>query len=120
MYIKMSNFDVINDSEGKEYLVFDRSELYDDSQIGAKLEDFEILKKLNTPPAEQNQSKPKEEQKDNKLTTNENEIEEEEDDDDDDEQSKEGKNNLGTNEDLQGKLKKNEEISGKSIPGNKK
>ena len=42
----MSNFDVINDSEGKEYLVFDRSELYDDSQIGAKLEDFEILKRL--------------------------------------------------------------------------
>ena len=42
----MSNFDVINDSEGKEYLVFDRAELYDDSQIGDKLEDFEILKRL--------------------------------------------------------------------------
>ena len=42
----MSNFDVIKNLEGKEYLIFDSSELYDDSQMGNKLEDFEILRKL--------------------------------------------------------------------------
>ena len=42
----MSNFDVINDSEGKEYLMFDSSELYDDSLIGGKSSDYEILRKL--------------------------------------------------------------------------
>ena len=42
----MSGFDVIKDSEGKEYLVFDSGELYDDSQMGNKSDDFEILKKL--------------------------------------------------------------------------
>ena len=42
----MSNFDIIEDEEGKEYLIFDRSELYDDSQIGDKFEHFEILKRL--------------------------------------------------------------------------
>ena len=42
----MSNFDTITDTEGKEYLVFDSSELYDDSQMGDKLDDFEILRKL--------------------------------------------------------------------------
>jgi serine/threonine protein kinase len=42
----MSNFDVINDSEGKEYLMFDSSELYDDSLIGDKSSDYEILRKL--------------------------------------------------------------------------
>ena len=42
----MSNFDTIKDSYGKEYLVFDSSELYDDSQVGNKSEDFEILRKL--------------------------------------------------------------------------
>ena len=79
-------------------------------------------KKLNTPPAEQNQAQPNEEQKDIKQTTNENEEDEDEDEGDEegDVESTEGKNKLGTNEDLQGKLKKNEEISGKSIPGNKK
>ena len=37
---------VVKDSEGKEYIVFDESELYDDSQMGDKLEDFEILQIL--------------------------------------------------------------------------
>ena len=44
----MSNFDVINDAMGKEYLVFDSSELYDDYQMGNKSDDFEILKKLGS------------------------------------------------------------------------
>ena len=42
----MSNFDTITNTEGKEYLVFDSSELFDDSQMGNKSDDFEILKKL--------------------------------------------------------------------------
>ena len=42
----MSNFDVIKDSDGKEYLMFDSSELYDDRLIGNKSEDFEILQIL--------------------------------------------------------------------------
>ena len=42
----MSDFDVIKDSEGKEYLIFDSSELYDDSQMGDKFEDFEVLSQL--------------------------------------------------------------------------
>ncbi len=42
----MSNFDVIKDSEGKEYLTFDSSELFDDSQMGSKFDDFEVLIKL--------------------------------------------------------------------------
>ena len=39
----MSNFDSIKNKEGKEFLLFDRSELYDDTQMGNKLEDFEII-----------------------------------------------------------------------------
>ena len=42
----MSNFDVINDEEGKEYLMFDSSELYDDSLLGNRSSDYEILRKL--------------------------------------------------------------------------
>ena len=42
----MSDFDIINDSEEKEYLVFDSSELYDDSQMGDKFDDFEVLSQL--------------------------------------------------------------------------
>ena len=42
----MSGFDVINNSEGKEYLIFDSSELYEDSQMGECLDDFEILREL--------------------------------------------------------------------------
>jgi hypothetical protein len=33
----------IKDQDGKEYMIFDESELYDDSIMGDKLEDFEIL-----------------------------------------------------------------------------
>ena len=42
----MSNFDVIQDTEGKEHLIFDSSELYDDRLIGNKPEDFEFISKL--------------------------------------------------------------------------
>ena len=42
----MSNFDSIKSKEGKEFLIFDSSELYDDSQMGNKSDDFEILKIL--------------------------------------------------------------------------
>ena len=42
----MNVFDVINDSEGKEYLVFDSNELYEDSQMGNCSDDFEILRKV--------------------------------------------------------------------------
>ena len=42
----MSNFDVINDEEGKEYLIFDSSELYDDSLLGNSSSDYQILRKL--------------------------------------------------------------------------
>ena len=42
----MSIFDVIKDKEGKEYLIFDSSELYNDNLIGNKLDDFEILQVL--------------------------------------------------------------------------
>ena len=36
----------IKDQEGKEYLIFDETELYDDSEMGDKLEDFSILQIL--------------------------------------------------------------------------
>ena len=36
----------VKDSEGKEYLIFDESELYDDKEMGNNLEDFEILQIL--------------------------------------------------------------------------
>jgi len=36
----------IKDQEGKQYLIFDESELYDDNEMGDKLEDFEILQIL--------------------------------------------------------------------------
>ena len=36
----------IKDQEGKEYLIFDETELYDDSEMGDKLEDFDILQIL--------------------------------------------------------------------------
>ena len=74
--------------------------------------------KQNTP-VEQSQVKPTEESKDIKKTTNENEEGDEEDDEDDDEEENEG-SKKGKNEELQGKLKKNEEISGKSLTGIKK
>ena len=74
--------------------------------------------KQNTP-VEESQVKPTEESKDIKKTTNENEEDDEEDDEEDGEEEDEG-NKKGTNEELQGKLKKNEEISGKSLTGIKK
>ena len=40
------SFVTIKDSEGKEYLLFDESELYDDKEMGDKIEDFEILQIL--------------------------------------------------------------------------
>ena len=36
----------IKDQDGKEYIIFDESELYDDKEMGNKLEDFEILQIL--------------------------------------------------------------------------
>ena len=36
----------IKDQDGKQYMIFDESELYDDSIMGDKLEDFEILQIL--------------------------------------------------------------------------
>ena len=36
----------VKDSEGKEYYIFDESELYDDNEMGDNLEDFEILQIL--------------------------------------------------------------------------
>ena len=42
----MNNFDIINDKEGKKYLIFDSSELYDDSLLGDSSSDYEILKIL--------------------------------------------------------------------------
>ena len=37
---------VVKDSDGKEYIIFNESELYDDKEMGTKLEDFEILQIL--------------------------------------------------------------------------
>ena len=42
----MSNFDSIKNKEGKEFLIFDSSVLYDDTQMGNKSEDFEIIQIL--------------------------------------------------------------------------
>ena len=36
----------IKDQDGKQYIIFDESELYDDKEMGDKLEDFEILQIL--------------------------------------------------------------------------
>ena len=40
------NLDIVTDSDGKEHLMFDSSELYDDSQCGNCIEDYEILRTL--------------------------------------------------------------------------
>ena len=74
-------------------------------------------KKINTPPIEENQAQPNVNENNKSEDNKENEEDEE---DEDDENSKEGENNVGTKEDLQGKLKKNEDISGKSLTGIKK
>ena len=36
----------IKDQDGKQYIIIDESELYDDKEMGDKLEDFEILQIL--------------------------------------------------------------------------
>ena len=68
-------------------------------------------------PIEESQAKPTEENKDVKETPNEDDEDEGEEDED---SVEEGGDNKGTNGDLQGKLKKNEETSGKSLSGIKK
>ena len=68
-------------------------------------------------PVEESQAKPTEENKDVKETPNEDDEDEGEEDED---SVEEGGDNKGTNGDLQGKLKKNEETSGKSLSGIKK
>ena len=39
-----NEFEVYRDSEGNNHLIFDQSALYDDSQIGDKIADFEVLR----------------------------------------------------------------------------
>ena len=39
-----NEFEVYRDSEGNNHLIFDQSALYDDSQIGDKITDFEVLR----------------------------------------------------------------------------
>ena len=74
-------------------------------------------KKINSPPVGQSQEQSNKQENEEKEDNKENE----EDDEEDDENSgEEENNNIGTKEDLQGKLKKNEEISGKSLTGIKK
>lgn len=40
------NLDLVTDSDGKDHLMFDSSDLYDDSRCGDRIEDFEILRQL--------------------------------------------------------------------------
>ena len=42
-----SQLETIKDSEGNNHVIFDESSLFDDSQMGDKLEDFEILQVLS-------------------------------------------------------------------------
>ena len=42
-----NEFEAVKDSEGNRHLIFDESSLYDDSQIGDKESDFEILQVLS-------------------------------------------------------------------------
>jgi len=42
----MNNFDIINGEDGKKYLMFDSSELYDDSLLGNSSSDYEIIRIL--------------------------------------------------------------------------
>ena len=39
----MNNFDTIKDSEGNEYLAFNKSMVYNNNKMSIKLEDYEIL-----------------------------------------------------------------------------
>ena len=43
-----SQLEVIKDQEGNSHIIFDKSALYDDSQMGESLSDFEILKVLGS------------------------------------------------------------------------
>ena len=43
-----NEFEVYRDIEGNNHLIFDQSALYDDSQIGDKLTDFEVLRILGS------------------------------------------------------------------------
>ena len=36
----------IKDQDGKQYIIFDETELYDDNEMGDKLEDFDIQQVL--------------------------------------------------------------------------
>jgi len=74
-------------------------------------------KKINSPPVGQSQEQSNKQENEEKEDNKENE---EDDEEDDENNEKEENNNMGTKEDLQGKLKKNEEISGKSLTGIKK
>ena len=73
-------------------------------------------KKINSPvgQSQEQSNKPENEEKED------NKENEEDDEEDDENNEEEENNNMGTKEDLQGKLKKNEEISGKSLTGIKK
>jgi len=42
-----SQMETVKDSEGNSHVIFDESSIYDDSQMGDKLTDFEILQVLN-------------------------------------------------------------------------
>ena len=42
-----AQMEIVKDSEGNSHLIFDESSLYDDSQMGDKLADFEILQVLS-------------------------------------------------------------------------
>ena len=42
-----SQMETVKDSEGNSHVIFDESSIYDDSQMGNKLSDFEILQVLN-------------------------------------------------------------------------
>ena len=74
-------------------------------------------KKINSPPVGQSQEQSNKPENEEKEDNKENEEDDEEDDENNEEEEN---NNMGTKEDLQGKLKKNEEISGKSLTGIKK
>ncbi len=42
-----AQMEIVKDSEGNSHVIFDESTLYDDSQMGNNLSDFEILQILN-------------------------------------------------------------------------
>ena len=42
-----SQMEIVKDSEGNKHAIFDESSLYDDSQMGEQLDDFEILQVLS-------------------------------------------------------------------------